>query len=99
MSAKHRPRPASIIERAARAALTGIRAAVVTSGFDDDDRRAVEIYLLVTACNLPGAIAADAAGCSKQNVSKLLRAVEDRRERPDYEIRLGRLEAMIVGEV
>lgn len=88
-----------LIERAARAALNGIRAAVAASGLPSEERRAVEIYLLVTACNLPGAIAAEACGCTKQNVSKLLRAVEQRRDRPDYEARLAGLEAVIMGEM
>jgi len=87
----------TLIIRAARASYAGIRAAVGASTFTPDERRAVEIYLMVTACNLPGAVVGKAAGCSKQNVSKLLRAVEDRREQADYDRRLSALEAVFEG--
>lgn len=95
----------TLVIRAARAAYSGIRAAVGASAFDGTpsfgpaERRAVEIYLMVTACNLPGAVVGEVAGCSKQNVSKLLRAVEDRREQADYDRRLSALEAVFEGGV
>lgn len=82
----------NVLTRAARAALSGIRCAVAASAFAPRERRAVETYLMVTACNLEGATVAEVLGCSKQNVSKLCRAVEDRRERADYDRALSALE-------
>lgn len=87
----------AIVIRAARVALSGIRYAVASSALPQRERRAVETYLMVTVCNLEGALVAEVLGCSKQNVSKLLRAVEDRREQADYDRQLAVLEAVFGG--
>ena len=84
--------------KAARVALKGVRFALFRSAISSADRRSVEIYLLVTACGVSGTIAAEVCGCTKQNVSKLLKAVEDRRdERRDYDQAIAALEAAIMG--
>jgi len=85
------------IGRAARIALKGIRLALSQSQIRIADRRSVEIYLLVTACGVNGAMAAEVCGCTKQNVSKLLRSVEERREVGGYDQALSALEAAIMG--
>lgn len=81
-----------LIDRAARTAFAGVQAAVATSRLGEDERRAVAVYLLVTACNVPGAVAADAAHCTRQNISKLVRAVEDRRDNAAYDRQVSALE-------
>lgn len=84
----------TVLIRAAKVALSGIRYAVAASPFPARERRAVETYLMVTACNLEGATVAEVMGCSKQNVSKLCRSVEDRREERDYDRALSALEGI-----
>jgi len=85
------------LKRAVSVTLKGIRAALGQSDIRSADRRAVEIYLLVTACGVNGTLAADICGCTKQNVSKLLRSVEERRETPEYDHAIAALEAAIMG--
>lgn len=43
----------------------------------------VAVYLLVTGANAPAAIAGRILGCTRQNVFKMVRSVEDLREDPD----------------
>lgn len=83
---------------AARIALNGIRAAVAASTIRPADRRAAELYLLVTTCNVNQVLAASVAGCTKQNVSKLLAAAEDRRELTDFDAAISAIERSILGE-
>lgn len=85
------------LKRAVAVTLKGIRAALCQSEIRAADRRAVEIYLLVTACGVNGTLAAEICGCTKQNVSKLLKSVEERREATDYDQAIAALEAAIVG--
>lgn len=84
--------------RAGQVAWQGISLAVANSRVPPERAQSTALYLLVTGCNLPGALAAEVVGCTKQNVSQLLAAVEDRRELPEYDAELGRLERMIFGE-
>lgn len=88
-----------VIERAARIAAIGVTALVSSSGLPTRSRKPVELYLLVTGCNLPGAVAAVLAGCTRQNVSKLLRSVEDRREDPAFDRLVSGLERQLFGEL
>lgn len=84
--------------RAGEIAWRGIQAAVATSAVPPERRRTTALYLLVTGCNVPGALAAEVLGCSKQNVSQNLRSVEDRRDAdPHYNAELERLE-LIFGD-
>ncbi|MGI2031957.1 hypothetical protein ACRQ1B_06145 [Rhizobium panacihumi] len=84
--------------RAARIALKGIRLALHRSAIRAADMRSIEIYLLVTACGVNSTSAAEVCGCSKQNVSKLVGAVETRREDRNYDKALAELERAIMGE-
>lgn len=84
-----------IVRKAAGIALKGIRFCLVASDLRQADRRAAEIYLLVTVCGVSMPLAADVCGCTKQNVSKLLKAVEDRRDDPGFEAAIGKLELAI----
>jgi len=84
--------------RASQVGLIGLRLAVEAAGVAPERREPATLYLLVTACNVPGALAAEIVGCSKQNVSQVLSRVEDRREDPDFDAVLDRLERMILGE-
>lgn len=81
-------------ERATGTMLVVVQAMLATSTIPEERRNTSALYLLVTCCNVPGALAARAYGCSKQNISKALRAVEDRREDPPYDAELARLEAI-----
>lgn len=85
--------------RAATMALRGVQLAVASAGIPQPHRPYAELYLLVTSCNVGGALAAEAAGCSKQNVSKACRAIEDRRDDPALDGPLSRLERQLMGEV
>lgn len=82
--------------RAGRIALRGLEAAIAVSGVPAEHRDTVGVYLLVTVCNVPGAVAAEALGCSRQNVSQVLGRVEDRREDPQFDAALTRLEAQFM---
>lgn len=82
----------------AQVALKSIRLALNASPIGEDQHRAVEIYLLVTAMNVNQVLAAEVAGCTKQNVSKLLKSVEDRRDRDAFDRALEALERAIMGE-
>lgn len=84
------------IRRAAGVALKGIRFALEASDVRPADRRSVEIYLLVTICGISQPLVADVCGCTKQNVSKLLRAVEDRRDDTFFEAALSEVEHLFV---
>lgn len=87
-----------LVERAARIALAGIDMAVEAAGVSPPRaRRPAALYLLVTGCNVPGAIAARAAGCTKQNVSKLLGRVESLRDDAEFDARLTALERRLFG--
>lgn len=85
------------IERAARVAAIGVRAAVEAADLAPERRGPAVLYLLTTGCNLPGAIAAAALGCTKQNVSKQLGRVETLRDDPAFDAALARLEAQLFG--
>lgn len=87
----------SIRERATAGMLLALNAMVANSAIAEERRITTVQYLLCTACNVPGALAARVYGCSKQNISKSLRAVEWRREDPDYDAELARLEAIFFG--
>ncbi len=85
--------------RAARVALRGISAALATSRIPAEQQTTAAFYLLVTACNVTAALAAEAAGCSRQNVSKSLGKVEDRREADMvFGAEIDRIEAAVMGE-
>lgn len=88
----------AIMVRAARVALCGIRFGLAASSLPSADRRAAEIYLLVTACGVSQPLAATVCGCTKQNVSKLLQRVEDRRDDPHFDAALAALETALGGE-
>lgn len=87
----------TLIERAAQIAAVGIDAALASSDLAKDLRRPAALYLLVVGCNLPGATVAQAVGCTKQNVSKHLKRVEDAREDPAFDAALGQIEARLFG--
>lgn len=82
----------AVMDRAAGGMLRAINAMLAQSGIPEERRVTTAQYLLVTCCNVGGATAGKAYGCSKQNISKNLRAVEDRREDPEYDAELSRLE-------
>ena len=84
--------------KAARIPLKAIRLVLFQATIRPADRRSVEIYLLVTTCGVNQAIAAEVCGCTKQNVSKLLKSVEDRRDQRDFDRALSLLEAVVLGE-
>jgi|GEM_PF-1867190 hypothetical protein len=84
-----------VMERASAGMLRAVNAMLAMSTIPAGRRVTSGLYLLVVCCNVPGALAARAYGCSKQNVSKALRAVEDRRDDPQYDAELARLEAML----
>ncbi|CAN7375121.1 hypothetical protein LJR231_002251 [Phyllobacterium sp. LjRoot231] len=86
------------VTRAASLALRGIQAAVNVSILPEADRKSAALYLLVTGGNVPGAIAASIAGCTKQNISKLLRSVEERRGNSGFDRELSTLEQQLFGE-
>lgn len=85
--------------RAGLVAWRGIEFAVASSAIPPDRRQTAAIYLLVTGCNLPGALAGEIVGCTKQNVSQVLRKVEDRRDDPIFDAELKRLERTLNGEL
>lgn len=85
------------IVRAARVAMAGIQAAVKAGGIEGRQMISVTFYLTVTMCNVPGAVVARAAGCSRQNVAKCLRHVEERREDPAFDKAMEQLERTIGG--
>lgn len=86
--------------RAGRIALVGISAAIAAiPGFPPERRETTALYLLVTYCNLTGAVAAEALGCSRQNVSQVLGRVEDRRDDPQFNVALEQLEAQFMERV
>ncbi len=79
-------------------ALRAIRFALTSTAIDTDDRRAVEVYLLVTCCGVYPALAAEACSCTKQNISKLVGRVEDRRDDATFDGILSAFEAAMVGD-
>jgi hypothetical protein len=85
--------------RAGRVAWKGIAVAVATSSIEAEHRETAALYLLVTGCNVPGAVAGEVVGCSRQNVSQVIRRVEDRRDDPQFDAELARLERLLFGEV
>lgn len=85
--------------RAGAIAFRGILMAVAASGIAPERQQTAALYLLVTGCNLPGAVAGEVAGCTKQNVSKLLRKVEDRRDDAVFDQALASLERQLFREV
>lgn len=83
--------------RAARMGFRAIGAALAVSGIAPEYRQTAAYYLLVTIGNVPAALVAEACGCSRQNVSKALGKVEDRRDAdPAYGAELDRLERMMM---
>lgn len=85
--------------RAARIALRGIEAAVALSGIPPERQTTAAFYLLVMVGNVPAAIVAEAAGCTRQNISKALGKVEDRRDEDHFfGAAMDRLEAKLMGE-
>ena len=83
--------------RAGLVAWRGIEFAVASSAIPPERQQTAAIYLLVTGCNLPGALAGEIVGCTKQNVSQVLGKVEDRREDPVFNAELDRLERALFG--
>ncbi len=86
-----------LVERAAQIAAIGVDAVLATSDIDRDLRRPVAFYLLVVGCNLPGSTVAQVAGCTKQNVSKHLKRVEDARENAAFDAQLEQIETRLFG--
>ncbi|TPW33228.1 hypothetical protein FJU08_01295 [Martelella alba] len=84
--------------RAAVTALKAIRIAVAASPLLSRRQQVVETYLLVTVCNVTGATAASALGCTKQNVSKHQRTVERLRENTAFDQALSEIETAMLGE-
>lgn len=87
-----------IERRAIEIAHRGISVAVAASGLSAEQRVTASYYLLVTGCNVPGALAAQVLGCTKQNISKALRKVEDRRDDPAFDAALAKIEKAMFGE-
>lgn len=87
----------AVMERASVGMLTAVRAMVAASAIPPERHVTTAQYLLVVCCNVPGALAGRAYGCSKQAISKALRTVEDRRDDPHYDAELTRLERLIEG--
>lgn len=85
--------------RAGGSALRSIRFAVAQMPELQARRQAVEIYLLVTACNVRQATAAALCGCTKQNISKHLRRVEKAREDPAFDAALTKIETVMTGDL
>ena len=88
-----------LVERAAQIAAIGVDAVLAASDLDQDLRRPVALYLLVVGCNLPGATVAQVVGCTKQNVSKHLKRVEDARENAAFDAQLEQIETRLFGEL
>lgn len=86
-----------VMIRAGAAALKAIRFAVSKMPELKPRGRAVEMYLLVTACNVNQSDAAALFGCSKQNISKHLKRVEKARDDRDFDRALARIEAVMTG--
>lgn len=86
-----------VLERSGLLAWRAVRALVAASSIQPEFQVTAAQYLLVTCCNVPGALAARIYGCSKQAISKALRTVEDRRDDPHYDAELTRLERLIEG--
>ncbi|MBV2183765.1 MAG: hypothetical protein KUL88_04385 [Rhizobium sp.] len=83
---------------AARLGLKAVRLALTATAIEPRERRAAELYLLVTGLGVNQVLAAEVAGCTKQNVSKLVASVEDRREDGAFDRQLAALERAILGE-
>jgi hypothetical protein len=87
-----------LIEPATRIALTGIELIVAQErAIEQDDRKAVAAYLLVTALNVSGATAGRVMSCTRQNVSKLIRRVEAARDHAAFDAAVERARLMIIG--
>lgn len=70
-----------MIERAATLAFRGLSIAVEASPAIPADRReAAAVYLIVTIGNVPAAVAGRVMGCSRQNISKMIRRFETARD-------------------
>lgn len=68
------------MDAAARVALAGIHLACrAQPGLTPEQHWPAALYLLVTECNVTGASAGRAAGCSKQNIAKHVRRIEEAR--------------------
>lgn len=87
----------TLIERAAQLAAVGVDAVLASSDLNKDLRRPAALYLLVVGCNLPGATVAQAVGCTKQNVSKHLKRIEDAREDAAFDAKLADIETRLFG--
>lgn len=85
--------------RAAKLALRGIRAALALSAIPPERQITAAFYLLVMVGNVRAALVAEAYGCTRQNVSKALAGVEDRRDEDRaFGAELDRIEAQLMGE-
>lgn len=84
--------------RVSRVAMQAIWFGVKASELPPERQKSAVLYLLVTCGNVPGALAAEVAGCTKQNVSKLLRKVEDRRDDPHFDALLDSFEQAFFGK-
>lgn len=82
--------------RSARTAYLSISSAVRLAGVAETQIKSLALYLLVTGCNVPGAVAAAAAGCTKQNVSKQIRKIEDRRDDGEFDRTVSQLEMSLL---
>jgi hypothetical protein len=83
---------------AARVAWAGIRLAVAASQIPEERELTTAYYLMVTICNLKLVDVAKLIGCSKQNLSKAVRQVEERREDAEFDAMIGDLEQQFLGE-
>jgi hypothetical protein len=81
--------------RACKIAMTGIRAACASRGVSGRLLISVTFYLTVTFCNVPAALVARAYGCTRQNVAKSLKHIEDRRESAAFDRLLTELENLV----
>jgi hypothetical protein len=83
-----------IIVRAAKTMvdLGGLVIARSVPDVSETRQRDMAAYLTVTACNVPGAVVADALGVSRQYLSRVLREIEDMRDDPAIDAALTRIE-------
>jgi hypothetical protein len=88
-----------IMARAARLAHAGLKLACNASALPLEMRGSAATYLLVTSGNVPAAVVAEALDCSRQNVAKLVRTMEMRRDDPLIDRELERLETGIRDEI
>jgi hypothetical protein len=85
------------IDEAVRVTYRAVRALVEVSMIPSPLRITAAYYLVCTYCNVRGLTLARVIGVSKQNISKALKKVEDRRDDPDFDAELTRLESIFEG--